>query len=115
MDAINRVHHTREILLQRLDSPPTLVELAQEVGLNECTLKQGFRQVFGTTAFGYFHDYAMQQAQQLLETDDLKMEMIAKLVGYQNRSAFAAAFRRKFGVNPSEYRRSHRRGSEQLR
>lgn len=108
-DTIERIYHARDILRQRLDNPPSLMELARQVGLNECTLKQGFRQVFNTTAFSDLYEYSMQQALQLLETGDFKVEEVAKRVGYQNRSAFAVAFRRKFGVNPSEYRRSHRR------
>ena len=104
-DTVERIHDAREILLQRLDNPPSLVELARLVGLNECTLKQGFRQIFKTTAFGYLHDYSMEQARQLLETNALKVEEVAQMVGYRNRSAFAVAFRRKFGINPSDYRR----------
>jgi len=36
--------------------PPSLMELARLVGLNERKLKIGFREVFKTTAFSYLHD-----------------------------------------------------------
>lgn len=73
-NVVDRIHHARDILLQRLKNPPNLAELARQVGLNECTLKRGFRQIFGTTAFSYLQDYRMRQAGQLLETGDLNVE-----------------------------------------
>jgi AraC family transcriptional regulator, transcriptional activator of the genes for pyochelin and ferripyochelin receptors len=53
MSEVDRVYEARKILLQRLDRPPSLLELARLVGLNDNSLKRGFRQVFGTTVFGY--------------------------------------------------------------
>lgn len=102
-DDVDRIHQARAILLQRLDNPPSLIELARQVGLNDCTLKRGFRQVFGTTAFGCLHDYRLEQARQLLEERRLNVSEIAQAIGFANRSYFAAAFRKKFGVTPREY------------
>lgn len=102
-DDVDRIHHAREILLQQLDNPPSLIELARRVGLNDCTLKRGFRQVFGQTAFGLLHDYRLEQAQQLLKERRLNVSEVAKTIGFANRSYFAAAFRKKFGVSPREY------------
>lgn len=100
-DLTDRIHDARDILRQRLDNPPSLAELSRLVGLNDCTLKQGFRQVFSTTVFGYLHDYRMEQARQLLSTGEIKVVEAAKAVGFIDRSYFAAAFRKKFGYNPS--------------
>ncbi|MTF38695.1 helix-turn-helix transcriptional regulator [Cyanobacterium aponinum] len=63
---IDRIHEAKEILSQNLDNPPSLIELARQVGLNEYKLKMGFRQVFKTTAFSYLRDCRMEQAQELL-------------------------------------------------
>lgn len=56
-DVVDRVYLAREILLQRLDNPPSLIELARQVGLNDYLLKQAFRACFGTTAFNYIFKY----------------------------------------------------------
>lgn len=109
-DDIDRIHRAKAVLLQRFDNPPSLIELARQVGLNDCTLKRGFRQVFGTTAFGCLHDYRLEQARQLLEERRLNVSEIAQTIGFANRSYFAAAFRKKFGVTPREYL-SNRRNS----
>jgi AraC-like DNA-binding protein len=102
-DDVDRIHQAKIILTQRLDNPPSLIELARQVGLNDCTLKRGFRQVFGTTAFGLLHDYRLEQAQRLLEERRLNISEVAQAIGFANRSYFASAFRKKFGVTPREY------------
>ncbi|MBD2091394.1 helix-turn-helix transcriptional regulator [Microcoleus sp. FACHB-1515] len=102
-DDIDRIHHASEILLKQLNNPPSLLELARQVGLNDCTLKRGFRQVFGTTAFGFLHDRRLEQARQLLAERRLNVSEVARQVGFANRSYFATAFKKKFGMNPKEY------------
>ena len=107
-DEVDRLHQAQELLIQNVDDPPLLIELAHQVGLNDRKLKQGFRQLFGTTVFGYLQDYRMGQAKQLLEEDSLSVAAIATSVGYRNPEAFSTAFRRKFSVSPKAYQLSLR-------
>ncbi|MBW4614761.1 MAG: AraC family transcriptional regulator [Desmonostoc vinosum HA7617-LM4] len=102
-DELEHLYHAREILLRNLDNPPSLVELSRQVGLNECTLKRGFRLVFGTTAFHYLHNYRLEKAQQLLAQGDMNVIEVARKVGFASRSYFAEAFRKKFGINPKDF------------
>jgi len=107
-DDIERIHYAKELLAARLDDPPSLIDLARLVGINDCKLKAGFRQVFGTTVFGYLHNCRMEKARQLLTTGEMTIAEAAQAVGYANRSHFALAFRKKFGINPSVYRKRQR-------
>jgi AraC-like DNA-binding protein len=100
---IERIHYAREILVSRLSNPPSLIELARCVGINDCKLKVGFRQVFGTTVFGYLHNCRMERSRQLLESGEMTVTEAARAVGFVSRGHFAAAFKRRFGVNPSVY------------
>jgi AraC-like DNA-binding protein len=102
-DLVERIHYAKNILLQRLNDPPSLAFLARQVGLNECSLKRGFRQTFGTTVFGYLHHYRLEQARQLLEAGTWKVGEAAKIVGYKDLTAFGRAFRQKFGMRPRDY------------
>ncbi len=102
LDLLDRIHHARDILHQQLDNPPSLGGLAKLVSLNEYSLKQGFRQVFGTTVFGYLHDYRMQQARQTLELGTWKVGEVARMVGYTNLAAFSRAFSKRFNIPPSD-------------
>lgn len=106
---IDRIHQARDILIHRLQHPPSLLELARQVGLNDRKLKQGFRQVFGTTVFGYLYDYRMQQAQQLLIAGQTNVKETAQLVGYASQSSFNAAFKKRFGMNPKLMQRGNRK------
>jgi AraC-like DNA-binding protein len=102
-DDVDRVHAAKETLLQQLNNPPSLAQLARQVGLNECTLKRGFRQVFGTTAFAYLYDYRLEQARQLLQERCLNVSEVAQAVGFGSCSHLSKAFRQKYGVSPKQY------------
>lgn len=97
-----QIYLARDILLQNFDHPPSLLQLARQVNLNERKLKQGFRQVFGTTVFGYLYDYRMQQARQLVLEGHMTVQDIARCVGYESRSSFVAAFKRKYEFSPTQ-------------
>jgi len=105
---LERLHQARDILQCRFAEPPSLLALARQVGLNDYKLKQGFRQVFATTPFGYLRQQRLQQAQRLLQETDMAIEQVAATVGYQSRSSFAAAFRRQFGQSPKAWQQRHR-------
>ena len=100
----DRLYHAKEILINNLDNPPSVLDLAQQVGLNHHQLKQGFHELFGTTVFGYLHEYRMEKARQMLCETNMQVAAIACTVGYANPGHFAAAFKNKFGVTPSVYR-----------
>lgn len=99
----DRLQRAREILIERIDSPPSLIELARQVGLNDYKLKRGFRELFGTTVFGYLHSRRMEQAQQLLLQKQMKVTEVAYAVGYASLPSFSTAFRKRFGVSPKAY------------
>ncbi|MBW4644150.1 MAG: AraC family transcriptional regulator [Goleter apudmare HA4340-LM2] len=103
-DDIERIHAAKFILVQNIHHPPSLMELARQVGLNDYKLKIGFHQVFGTTVFGYLHQYRMELSRQLLLEGQTSIKDVARAVGYANQGCFAAAFRKRFGVNPKHYR-----------
>jgi AraC-like DNA-binding protein len=108
---IERIYHAKEILLDNIQNPPSLLELARQAAINDHKLKRGFRQVFGTTVFGYLHDHRIATARHLIESGDLGIGEIARQVGFSDRSYFASAFRKKFGLNPIQYMCQHRKKS----
>ncbi|MEO0409802.1 MAG: AraC family transcriptional regulator [Cyanobacteria bacterium P01_A01_bin.135] len=97
------IRQAKHILLTNVANPPALNVLAQQVGISERKLQQGFQQLFGTTVFGVLHDYRMEQARQLIEADQMTIGAIANAVGIAHRGYFAAAFKRKFGSTPRAY------------
>ena len=109
------VHQAREILIHDPENPPTLLELSGKAGLNEHKLEMGFRQIYGTTVFGYLRNYRMEQARQFLEKGEMSVTEVSYSVGYSSLSYFAKAFARHFGIKPGSYLfEMRRKGNSQL-
>ncbi|NJN13500.1 MAG: helix-turn-helix transcriptional regulator [Richelia sp. RM2_1_2] len=106
-EQIDSIYQARDIIIKNFSNPPSLLTLARQVNLNDCTLKKGFQEVFGTTVFGYLHDYRMERAKELLLETKLTVNQVAQTVGYASRSAFVRAFSKKLGANPSVYSRKN--------
>jgi len=86
-------------------TPPSLEELAAEVGLSRSALCTGFRQILGQSVFDYIQDLRMQRALALLSEGDDPITQIAYAVGYNRSSSFSVAVHRHFGTTPSKLRR----------
>jgi AraC-like DNA-binding protein len=93
----------RRILTQRLVDPPTLQELAQELGTNRNKLNQIFQRGLGVTPKAFCVQRRIERAQVLLREGRLNVAQIAETVGYQHQSSFAAAFRDMVGMCPRDY------------
>lgn len=100
-DALERGRRHLEQHLERTHSTEALARLA---GLSERQLFRQFREIHGKTPRRYLTEVRMQRAADLLRTTRLGVEQVAQAVGYQNPAAFDRAFKRAFGVTPSEWR-----------
>ncbi|NPC91326.1 helix-turn-helix transcriptional regulator [Bacillus sp. WMMC1349] len=100
-----KLRKAAELITSKMDYPPTLLELARSVGLNDYKLKVGFKEYFGTTVFGYLRKKRMDHAFDLLCTEKRTITEVASEVGYTNLSAFSKCFRDTFGITPSHIKR----------
>lgn len=98
---IEKLHATREMIINNYDVSITLKMISREVGMNDFILKKGFKVLFGITIHDYIVDVRMRKAQQLLVETDRTITDIALSVGYSSISNFSSAFRKKFGYAPS--------------
>jgi AraC family transcriptional regulator len=92
----------REILLQRIGDPITIKELSRKVGTNECYLKKGFKELFGTTVFEFYQSQRMEHAKYLLYEKGLSVTEVSVLLGYSSISHFSTAFKKHTGLKPCE-------------
>lgn len=102
-DNVKRIRQAKEIILKRMAEPPTLQELSEEIGLSLKKLKEGFKEIYGDTVFGFLFDYKMDYARKLLETGKYNVNEVGLKVGYSTASHFIAAFKKKFGTTPKKY------------
>jgi len=95
-------------LVSDLCHPPSLDQLAQDVGMSHVRLNRCFRRVYGKTVFAWLRDYRLDRACRYLQDDSHSVTDIAFLCGFSSSSHFAAAFRQRHGCAPAEYRRRGR-------
>ncbi|WP_207423100.1 helix-turn-helix transcriptional regulator [Desertivirga brevis] len=104
---LDKIYQAKEFIERNIQSPCSLIELAHKVGLNDFKLKRGFKEVIGTTVFGYLYEFRMERAKMLLENGAAVNEVSFE-VGYKNPHHFTAAFKKKYGILPSLLKRQNK-------
>ncbi len=97
-----KVVKAREILIQHIGEPITIKELSRKVAINECYLKKGFKELFGTTIFEFYQSQRMEHAKYLLYEKGLSVTEVSVLLGYSSISHFSTAFKKHTGLKPCE-------------
>jgi AraC-like DNA-binding protein len=108
-ETVRKIKNAKEYLLKHADAPPALKALAKIAGLNEYQLKMGFKEIYGTTVFGYLLDHKLDHARVLLDSAKYQVNEVAYQIGYTNPSHFIAAYKKKFGITPKKYLMNHSR------
>jgi AraC-like DNA-binding protein len=81
---------------------PTIAAIAKEVGVSETKLKADFKRVYGMTLYQFYDQAQMKYARELLLKESLPVKEVAYTMGYASPGKFAAAFKKTYGVLPSE-------------
>ena len=71
--------------------------------------KNIFRQTYGRPIHQYLLEKRVQHAAELLHRSPLSIVDIAAAVGYNSASQFGVAFKRRYQLTPSQYRRQARK------
>ncbi|WP_150777854.1 response regulator transcription factor [Pandoraea sputorum] len=98
----------RARLLENLADPPGLQALAASIGTNAKRLNAAFKQCVGVTVFDYLRELRMKTALRLLSDTTLEVQQISDELGYGSAANFATAFRQRFGLAPSQFRKDLR-------
>lgn len=97
-----KIVKAREVLIQHIGEPITIKELSRKVAINECYLKKGFKEMFGTTVFDFYQSQRMEHAKYLLYEKGLSVTEVSMLLGYSSISHFSTAFKKHTGLKPCE-------------
>ena len=100
---VRKIKMAKEIIIARMAEPPTLNQLSEEIGLSLKKLKEGFKQIYGDSVFGFLFDYKMEFARKMLETGRHNVNEVGLKVGYSTASHFIASFKKKYGTTPKKY------------
>src|ERR1043166_2548200 len=97
-----KISKAREILIEHIGEPITIRGLSRKVAMNECYLKKGFKEMFGTTIFDFYQSQRMEHARYLLYEKGLSVTEVSVMLGYSSISHFSTAFKKHTGLKPCE-------------
>jgi len=101
ISAINYIkeHYNEEI---------TLNMISDKIEVTPSYLCRLFKKETNRTVNGYIEEVRLQIAKELIRNYDMKLEEVAKRVGYNNANYFSMVFTKANGYYPSEYKRMER-------
>ena len=105
VDAANvaKIKKAKDVIISRMSEPPSLQELSEIAGISLRKLKEGFKQIYGTTVYQFLFDYKMEFSRRLLESGESNVNEVGLKVGYSTASHFISAFKKKYGTTPKKY------------
>lgn len=95
-------------VIERLDRPLTVEDLARQARMSSRNLGRHFRAVTGTTPLQWLLTQRIRHAQELLEASDDSVDAIATATGMGTATTLRRHFNRTVGVPPDTYRRTFR-------
>jgi AraC-like DNA-binding protein len=84
----------------------TVAELAQEAGMSRSVFFDRFTRIVGQRPMEYLLAWRMAVAKDLLRSEDIALDEVARRVGYGSASTFSTAFSRHVGQPPGRYARN---------
>ena len=100
-----KIREIHDYLLSHMDQRITIEGLCHLYPINPTTLKEVFKDVYGTSIAAHLKEHRMEKAARLLHETDASMAEVARRVGYESQSKFTAAFKDQYGCLPTMYRK----------
>jgi AraC-like DNA-binding protein len=91
---------------ERLGDELSVDDMARIVGVGPRHFTRLFRNSFGVAPYAYLLERRLLAAQRLIRQANASVTDIALDCGFSGSAAFSAAYRRRFGVRPSDDRRA---------
>ncbi|WP_372574879.1 GlxA family transcriptional regulator [Ruegeria jejuensis] len=87
-------------------------KMVERSGLNARTFSRRFRMATGFAPIEYVQALRVEEAKQMLETDELSNDDVGAAVGYEDPASFRRVFKRGTGLSPAAYRKKFQRISQ---
>ncbi len=98
------VENVKAYITENLSSDLSLNLVAEKVFLSPQYLSKVFKEHIGMNFSAYVTDIRMEKAAELLLSENISIEAIAGMVGYNTPHYFIKKFKEKYGVTPKIYR-----------
>lgn len=101
---LKKLYLIKQIIKTNIHKNFSVVQLANEVGVNGNTLNKEFIRIFNCSIHEFSVSEKMIHAKYMLESTQKMIYQIAEEVGYKNATHFTAAFKRRYGETPKKIR-----------
>lgn len=103
---IRKLREARDFIINNLEKDfPSLKEFALQLGTNTFKLKYGFKELFGTSVYGFLRNERLRKAKMLIQYGDRSFKSIAHMTGFKSVPHFSRTFKKQFGYTPTELRK----------
>ncbi|MBE6646462.1 MAG: helix-turn-helix domain-containing protein [Ruminococcaceae bacterium] len=82
-------------------------DIAARYGMTAAHFIRSFRAVYGVTPQRYRSDYRLREAKMMLSDTALSVSSVAERCGFDDPLYFSRAFKKHFGMTPTEYRKNN--------
>lgn len=94
-----------EVVEQNITNPVSLHDLAYLSGRSLSTFKREFQAIYNTSPIRWIRNRRLDLAKELLIQSSLSVTDVCFSTGFEDVAHFSKAFKEKFGVAPSAYKR----------
>lgn len=99
-----RLGRLAAIMQSRIEAPLEIAAVCRQANVEESTARRLFRRHFGLAPSAYYLGLRLERARTLLRYSQLNIAQIAAAVGFADAPSFTHAFKRVFGLPPSQDR-----------
>ena len=103
-DYVQRINKVVAYINNHLDETLDLKTLANEAALSDFHFHRIFKALKGEAIGGYITRLRLEATARLLRYTALTIEEIAFNIGYENPASLSKAFKKQYGISPTEYR-----------
>ena len=103
-DYVQRINKVVAYINNHLDETLDLKKLANEAALSDFHFHRIFRALKGEAIGGYITRLRLEATARLLRYTTLTIEEIAFNIGYETTASLSKAFKKQYGISPTEYR-----------
>ena len=102
-----KIKKAKDIIIENMTNPPSLVELSEEINLSLKKLKEGFKKIYGKPVYQFLIEYKMELAKKLLSDNNYNVNEVSLKLGYSTASHFITAFKNKYGLTPKNFKQNY--------
>jgi AraC-like DNA-binding protein len=113
MDSINKIFQITEYMSQHIEDELTLDDFCAVSGYTKTYLCYMFKLYIGETPHKYFYKQKLKYGAKLLFSCENVLDIALK-IGFGSHESFSRAFKKEYGMTPTEYQGLHINGLSKL-